>query len=107
MTARFYIQIASARGVAERWRRQYQHGAHWTDTVKGSSEDVYNKLCALGEVPDVAAVATAIGNKSWSHLTCAGCDDHVTRAIKIRGEYDDGVLLCRACVTEAAKAFSD
>ena len=107
MTAKFSIEIASARYVAERWRRQYQHGAEWTTTVKGSSKDTYEKLCALGETPDVEAVAEIIGNKSWSYLRCSGCDDDVTRALRIRSEYMEGVLLCRSCAIEAALAFEE
>jgi len=110
MTARISIEIASARNVAERWRRQYQRdqpGHQWLQTAKGSSEDIYNKLCALGEVPDVEAVAAIIGNKSWGHLRCAGCDDDVLRGVRLNGEYGGGVLLCRACAVEAALAFEE
>lgn len=38
----FSLKQANGKGVAERWRRQYQHPKDgWTNTVSGSSKAVY------------------------------------------------------------------
>ncbi len=108
MIKRISIAVASARGVAERWRKQYQKepGGNWTRTVSGDSEQVYNKLCELGHNPDVAKVAEIIGNEGWSHLQCCGCSAYITRAASFGADYNDNeLLLCKECVTDASRAF--
>lgn len=64
------IAVPSAHNVAERWRTQYQHAGRWTDTVHGSSADVYLRLLALGPTPDPRDVNNIIGNTSWTHPDC-------------------------------------
>jgi hypothetical protein len=100
------VIIASARGVAEAWRRQYQRDGKWADTVKGSSRATYRKLCALGKRPGIAQVAKVIGNKSWSYLTCAGCRAHIVRAVQIGESWDTSApLFCECCLDEALTAI--
>ncbi len=100
------IEIASAANVAERWRSQYQRDGKWTRTASGDSEEIYNALCDLGRNPDIAAVATIIGNKSWSYLSCDGCDKYVTHAVKLNHGYSEkDHLLCRNCLERGIAAF--
>ncbi len=106
MVQRVKVQVASARGVAERWRAQYQRDGKWTRTVTGDSEVVYNKMCDLGENPDIAKIADAIGNKSWSYISCAACAEYVTRAADLTPPYtDNAILICRPCLEDAIRAM--
>jgi len=101
-----YVSIikASGRGVAERWRTRYQKKDGWTKTASGDSKDVYDKLCDLGHVPDIAKVAEIIGNKSWSYIRCEGCSDEVEEAVSI-GEHD-AKSYCKTCIDEAKTALN-
>lgn len=68
------IQVATGRGVAERYRRQYPAG----DTTKPlgkDSEDVYQRLLALGDNPPIDKVAEIIGNQAWSYTLTAKVRD--------------------------------
>ena|ERR1039458_118635 len=101
------VSVASGRGVAERWRTQYQHDGKWTRTAKDSGEVIYNALCDLGDNPDIEAVAKAIGNQSWSYLTCSGCNDYVTRAADFSDNYSDHeIKLCQACLEDGLGALT-
>ncbi len=95
------IEVASARGVAERWMRQYFQDGEWIPTGYGSSKDIHKRLCDLGPTPPIDKVAEVIGNKSWSYISCSGCSDYVERAVRIRPEYDEGGTFCLTCVNEA------
>ena len=107
MVKRVSVSVASGRGVAERWRKQYQHDGKWTQTAKGKSEQIYDELCALGENPDIEAVAKAIGNQSWSYLTCSGCNDYVVRAADFGDDYGDReIRLCQACLQDGLQALN-
>lgn len=102
-----YVAVvhASGRDVAERWRAQYQRGDNWTGTVSGSSKDVYDRLIALGENPDIEKVADIIGNKSWSFIHCDGCGENVRRAVSM-GEYEPKNY-CETCIAEATIILAD
>lgn len=107
MIKRVTVAVASGRGVAERWRSQYQRDGKWTRTVSGDSEVTYNKLCDLGPNPDIDAVAEAIGNKSWGHLSCSGCSDHVVRAASFGCDYNErDILLCEPCLRDGLNALT-
>lgn len=107
MVKRVSVSVASGRGVAERWRTQYQHDGKWTRTANGRSEQIYNALCDLGDNPDIEAVAKAIGNQSWSYLTCSGCNDSVARAADFGDNYSDReVKLCQACLEDGLAALT-
>jgi hypothetical protein len=103
------VEHASARGVAERWRSMYERDGVWTNNARGSTSDIYNRLCALGETPDIAKVAEIIGNKSWSYLSCDGCSEHVTTMVRI-GDHryaDESKSYCATCIKEAAAVLAD
>jgi hypothetical protein len=97
------VRVASGRGAAESWLRQYFRDGKWLTTplsVKGrTSEQVHEALCALGENPPIDQVAEIIGNKSWSFISCDGCPDYVEKAVCI-GEYEPKAY-CETCIKEA------
>ena len=101
------IRTASGHGVAERWRKQYQHpNDGWIRTASGLSNEVYERLCDLGQTPSAAATAEVIGNKSWSYLTCSGCNEYVERAVEFTGYREHETLLCAPCIELARAALS-
>lgn len=103
---RVAVMVASARNVAERWRGMYFKKG-WNDTAgrwtRDDAEDTYNRLVALGDNPVIGAVADIIGNKSWSHLSCAACDEYVNTAVQI-GESD--TLICGPCLCVGVNAIN-
>ena len=102
----FSLKQANARGVAERWRRQYQRPKDgWTNAISGSSKAIYEALVALGDDPPVLEVNKIIGNKSWTCFTCSVCTNHVTVAATA-DIGDEELTLCRSCVAEIARLDS-
>lgn len=103
------IALPSGRGVAERWRSQYQNKADgkWTSTVSGPSDAIYAKLCALGPAPDPNAVAEIIGNKGWTHPTCKITHDYLDVGVTFSLEYDEDITLSPDLVFEAARLLAE
>ena len=101
------IEIASARGVADKWKEQYfdSKGREWMVTSFGPSKAVYEKLCAFGKNPDIDAVAKVIGNKSWSYISCDSCWSYVNKAVRLGGEFGESKIYCSSCVEQAHKAL--
>ena len=92
-----HIAIANAKGVADRWQKQYFSAKDgWSNSVQGQAKGIHEKLCALGPNPDIVTVAEIIGNKSWSYLSCSACDGYVERAIVFGYEQDQ--RLCEQCL---------
>lgn len=103
------VEYASARGVADRWRAQYERDGKWIPMSNGSSEAIYSQLCALGNQPNIAKAAEIIGNKGWTYLSCDGCSQHVETAIRI-GDHsigDEPKAYCATCVREAAAVLAE
>lgn len=97
--------------VASSWKSQYGpfpkqmacriHGAD------KSTQQIYDALDALDvETATPEDVASIIGNKAWTRLTCNECQRDVEAVIQV-GEAEDyesnTAMLCRECVE---KAFS-
>lgn len=101
-TGHINIRVAAARNVAERWRQTYQRNDGWTRTAYGDSEVVYNKLCDLGPSPPIMKVVEIIGNKSWTHLTCAGCNEYTDVAAQV----GEDLLICEDCAHDAHTALA-
>lgn len=97
------IQHASSINVAEHWRSQYQKDGRWLHTESVDREAVYNRLLALGPMPDIEKSAEIIGSKSWSFIKCDGCAEYVVIAVAI-GE-DEPKSYCGICIREAAAAM--
>jgi len=98
MNRKLEVKRASAMNVAAQWRRQYyeEKADKWPKTARGASEDVYNRLCDLGVSPDLDAAAAIVGNKSWTHPTCNGCDQYVEKAIVVG--YEHNLTMCEQCL---------
>jgi hypothetical protein len=100
------VRVASARGVADRWRAQYQNkDGLWTNTISGNGEQIYDKLCALGHNPSVDAVAKVLGNKSWTHIVCDACGDEVVKAANF-GDHGGPLAICEPCLTDGLNALT-
>lgn len=91
------IRRASTRGVVERWSRQYP-----ADKGVGGHHDTTRKLAAMPLTATPNELAAVIGNKSWTHLSCAGCRDYADVAVQVGDS--DGALLCLDCISEMALA---
>lgn len=88
-----------ARTAVDRWVAQYGGGKH-VDTGKGS---ITEKLVSLPLGDRTAtAIAQIIGNKSWTHPSCAECREYVDVAISL-GE-DPSVTVCLPCMRGAVAA---
>lgn len=102
------IEKASGIGVAERWKAQRLRDDKWVGERHGRDDEaIYDALAALPSTSATPeAVAEAIGNKSWSYLTCAGCGEYVLEAVAIEGPWSDrSPCFCRICVVRMAQAF--
>jgi len=89
------IVASNPAGVAERWREQYFQGGEWL-RHKPWAAAVYEQLCDLGERPTAEQVATVVGNKSWSYLSCDVTGEYVESAIQIGTEFGGaGVTVSR------------
>lgn len=117
------LQLWDARdaNIAELWARQYRDmrrgrfgsfavqdddGDWWYDAGK---RNIYYQLKALDRAaPDYPDRCDAvIGNASWTHKRCVGCDAKARRAVLIPDNEDGTVALCAACATEAARMLED
>lgn len=90
----------TAVNVAARWRGQMLRNGEW---VNERGEAIYQALVALGDTPDPAAVAAAIGNKSWTHPRCAITGAELELAIQFFSEYGETITLSPALVKEGAR----
>ena len=89
-------QVAIGRkisGVPERWRHQYFLNGKWSDVVR---QETYLKLLAAGD--DADKIDQIIGNSSWTHEYCSGCDSSQGEFI-IFGE----ACICITCFLKAAE----
>jgi hypothetical protein len=98
------IELASvkAKDVAERWKAQYWYPNGWKDTASGSSEKVYDKLLTAPDDPEV--LAKIIGNESWTHIRCHGCNE-TGKAAVLFGAYGEELRLCASCIKAGSAAI--
>lgn len=89
-------------GVAAAWRRQYPDGK---DTLRGSSQTIFERLEAAGPGIAPAQAAEIIGNKSWSHYSCGECGEYFDRVVEIQ-DPDTTVYLCAGCARAVAALAS-
>lgn len=93
-----------ANGAADRWRNQYQRPS---GDMRRDFQGGYAALLALGPTPKPEAVNAAVGNDSWTRLTCSACQKEVARVVAIdvtSGEY--ATHLCADCVIQMADLFA-
>lgn len=98
-----YVAIEHApdlKNIAERWKHNGFQNGQWASPHQAGR---YDKLLGLGDDPDREAVRGILGNTSWTHLSCDGCDEaKLLRAVRIEGPYGDGHRYCPTCIREAA-----
>jgi len=96
------ISAVSTRDIAKRWRNQYQkEDGTWKEMLSGDSKVIYDALRALGPMPKIEDVNAVIGNKSWTTLTCDGCEESVEVGVC----FDENFLLCKECLQEALQVL--
>ena len=91
------IASADAVGVADRWELQYK------DTEDPAKRKITKKLLAFGRAPSADAVASIIGNKSWTHPSCGVCKKDVEVALVV-GDYETQNV-CADCMQLALKVM--
>lgn len=92
-----YVVAKSGVGVIDRWHSQYDtRDAAWRFSNGQSPLEMGARLDALGEDASADAIAAVIGNKSWTHPTCSGCNKPQDRVVQI-GEFNDA-RLCIGCL---------
>ena len=92
------IGDTDATKVSKRWKSHYFNDGVWRNTAFGSSEDTYKNLLACNDLRH--EIDAAIGNKSWTHLLCDGCNEYVDRAVSI-SDGDNSTYLCENCLKTA------
>jgi len=97
-----------ANKVAERWKKAYYSTLQgkWVYDHYKDKEAIYTKLLDLGDTPSPTDIDAAIGNSSWTRLTCDCCEAEVDTVVQFKAiahdEYGD-TELCKECVTKIAK----
>lgn len=89
----------------ERWKKQYCNQDVW---YYGETKKlIYEKLEVLGDTPSPEDVNKAIGNGSWTRITCSDCDESVDSAVVLGNvDYDsEYVYACKDCLTKALELF--
>lgn len=103
MKARLGTSTAKARSASRRWDKQYRGYESKEKT------DIGNKLRDLGKSPSFRDVERITGNKSWTTVTCSGCNKTGLRKWVVIGEVPDWdsstVFLCFDCVKDAMDKF--
>lgn len=93
------------RGVAERWRLNYEHGGEWkppkSSLYRFDARAIYNALSALdAETATTADVTAIIGNDSWTKLTCNECRLQVSDVVEFDID-EESFAVCRDCLRKA------
>lgn len=96
------IILAQPHTAAARWESTYRDKeGKWT--YGPDKEKIHAKLLALGDNPTHEAVAKAIGNESWSYLSCGECNADVKVALELGDS--ETFKLCAPCARAAAAAM--
>lgn len=98
-----------ADSAASEWKEQFCSKGVWhpiyPDRDGERREAIYNKLVALGEHPDPDAVDAVIGNGSFTHRSCVGCNEWHDRFVVMQ-EYPTSrftIALCLSCAEKAVE----
>ena len=81
--------------AADRWMRQYR------DFGCPIKFDIGVALIGLGSNPDPDKVDEAIGNKSWTRITCDQCQSEISKGVEVGQPmtYDSSTAtLCGPCL---------
>ena len=93
------------REVPERWNKQY--GPRYKGTDK---DEIYKKLCSIigsGRYTE-RQINEAIGNDSWTRLTCNECRENVHAYVHLGEEPDyesTTFFICLGCLKKAVALF--
>jgi hypothetical protein len=102
ITKRYKIDV-----VADRWKHQYYDISRgWTQTLRGSTENVYRRLKELPQGATEEQVAGIIGNRSWTKLQCDECGKAVSAVVQVGAppDYESSTAwLCLDCLHQAVK----
>lgn len=93
--------------VCNKWRKQYEpFDKHYPD-----KRTIYENLKKLDlETCSAKDVADAIGNSTWTRMTCSECRKDVDWVIQVGQEPDyesETANLCRDCAGLVAKCWHD
>lgn len=95
--------------AAQRWKDQYTMvGGEWRYGPDKSA--THAKLEALGPNASVEEVNAAIGNTSWTMITCHECGQDCTDVVQIGQEPDyesSTANVCVACIEKALRLFRE
>ena len=94
-----------ANEAKDRWKMQYFKNGEWYDD--SNKEMIYNHLVLLGHNPAPNLVDAAIGNSSWTRLSCSECHAKVDEVVLFGVvDYDsEYCYLCRDCLVKALDLF--
>ncbi len=92
------IEVATARGIAARWRSQRCQDDKW---LRDMDSVIHDRLCGLEDTASIKEASDIIGNQSWTYISCDGCSDYVERAVRLGDTYSEGKRYCATCIAEA------
>lgn len=85
-------------GAADRYKQQNERSFGRNYLTNGRDpEDVYKAILAD---PTAAGIEAAVGNRSWTTLTCDCCDELVSK-VWIFSNVDCSIYACKDCLTKA------
>lgn len=93
------IANVSAKDVAERWEKQYLNNGNWMT----GRDKIHAQIIAAGN--DAEKIAEAIGNKSWTHISCAECGESELIGVEFGRYSDETFHVCLNCITAASVAI--
>lgn len=99
----------SAKRVSKNWKEQYFKNGAWGTTFAGSSEQVYDKLCALPPTASRKQIDEIIGNGGWTTAgLCTSCGEYQTKLIEFRHFLDtyETFRVCSVCLKTATKLLA-
>jgi hypothetical protein len=113
MDAKLFTTRDKIRGVAAAWEKAYgpneRRPGWYSSGISDDREATFRKLKELDkETASADEVATIIGNKSWTQLSCDSCGDYVDRIVEIGQEPDyesRTVDICYPCFSKAFALF--
>lgn len=96
-----------AKGVAERWRKQYQGDdgswvGHYPSLSQKPRSQTHAELVALGPNPDPDDVNRIIGNNSWTSCRCHQCGKDCDSIVEVGEEPDHESHTADLCAKCAA-----
>lgn len=92
-----------ANGVAERWKLAYCNQGKWP----AARRETYERLVALGAMPDPDQVDEIVGSGAWTHRLCDACSNEVAEAVQIISLAGAIIDICQSCAAIMVGLFAD